>query len=159
MSKKPSHIPLFPDAYLRDTTHLSTEEHGAYFMLLMAAWGSADCSLPSDEKRLAALTKLSIRRWRNIAPVILEFWTIDRGRMTQGRLLKEWEYVREKSAKAKASVGMRRDRSDGYERNQNVPTNDLHLGGGGGEGSLPRDKLSVESLNTRGPFKIIGGDK
>src|SRR3546814_6166025 len=50
MSQKPSHIPLFPDAYHRDTTHLTTEEHGAYLLLLMAAWGTEDCSLPNDER-------------------------------------------------------------------------------------------------------------
>lgn len=137
---KPSHIPVFPDAYLRDTTHLTTEEHGAYFLLLMAAWGSDDCTLPHDERRLAALTKMTVARWRKIAPSVLEFWTIDRGRITQKRLLKEWLYVREKSAKARASVSMRRDRT-GYERNTNDTTNDLHLGGGEGEGVHPRETL------------------
>src|SRR3546814_4996487 len=47
--------------------------------------------------------------------------------------MKEWLYVREKSKKARAAVSMRKDRR-GYERNTNVGTNDLHLGGGGGEG-------------------------
>src|SRR3546814_13129968 len=61
------------------------------------------------------------------------FWTIERGRIWQKRLMKEWLYVREKSKKARAAVSMRKDRR-GYERNTNVGTNDLHLGGGGGEG-------------------------
>ena len=134
---KPSHIPLFPDAYLRDTMHLTTEEHGAYVLLLMAAWGTADCTLPNDEKRLAALVKMPVARWRKIAPTILEFWTIDRGRISQKRLLKEWAYVRVKSDKARSSVSYRKDRT-GYERNTtvstNVGTNDLHLKGGGGGG-------------------------
>src|SRR3546814_9134794 len=73
MSQKPSHIPLFPDAYHRDTTHLTTEEHGAYLLLLMAAWGTEDCSLPNDERRLAALSKTAVQRWRKIAPTVLEF--------------------------------------------------------------------------------------
>src|SRR3546814_19271965 len=68
MSQKPSHIPLFPDAYHRDTTHLTPEEHGAYLLLLMAAWGTEDCSMPNDERRLAALSKTTDQRWRERAP-------------------------------------------------------------------------------------------
>src|SRR3546814_18589523 len=88
MSQKPSHIPLFPDAYHRDTTHLTTEEHGAYLLLLMAAWGTEDCSLPNDERRLAALSKTTVQRWRKIAPTVLEFWTIER-RSEERRVGKE----------------------------------------------------------------------
>lgn len=157
MSKKPSHIPLFPDAYHRDTTHLTTEEHGAYLLLLMAAWGSEDCTLPNDEKRLAALAKMPVPRWRKIAPTVLEFWTIDKGRISQGRLLREWEYVRAKSEKARASVAMRKDRS-GYERRTNDVTNGLHLGGGEGVGSYPGKNL--EGSDTREePFSVIPGGR
>lgn len=156
--KKPSHIPLFPDAYLRDTTHLTTEEHGAYFLLLMAAWGSDDCTLPHDERRLAALAKMPIPRWRKIAPTVLEFWTIDKGRICQKRLRKEWDYVREKSEKARASVAMRRDRI-GYERRTNDDTNDLHLGGGeGGGGGPSQGKGFIDNLGVDA-FRVIGGGK
>lgn len=162
---KPSHIPLFPDAYHRDTTHLSCEEHGAYLLLLMAAWGSDDCSLPDDEKRLAALVKLPVARWRKIAPTVLEFWQRTDGRLAQKRLRKEWLYVRQKSEKARAAVGSRKDRQ-AYERTTNVGTNGLHLGGGGGEGVgegyLPRDQFLGEGSNVREdatPFRVIGGGK
>src|SRR3546814_12998575 len=79
-------------------------------------------------RSLAALSKTTVQRWRKIAPTVLEFWTIERGRIWQKRLMKEWLYVREKSKKARAAVSMRKDRR-GYERNTNVGTNDLHLGG------------------------------
>jgi len=162
MSRKPSHIPLFPDAYLRDTTHFTCEEHGAYMLLIMAAWGNDDCSLPHDEKRLAALVKLSVPRWRKIAPTVLELWTIEKGRIWQKRLRKEWAYVVEKSDKARAAVGMRRDRSGGYERTSNVGTDVVHLGGGGGEGGGPSQQVSlVRGTVTRedAPFRIVEGGK
>lgn len=135
MSKKPSHIPLFPDAYHRDTTHLTTEEHGAYLLLLMAAWGNDDCSLPSDEKRLAALAKMPVQKWKKIAPTILEFWKLENGRLTQGRLLKEWSYVNARRSKRKEAAEARWDRS---KCNANGYANGMHLGGGGGGGVSSR---------------------
>ncbi|ACL63205.1 DUF1376 domain-containing protein [Methylobacterium nodulans] len=45
MSAYPS-LPLFTDAFIADTGHLSAAETGAYLMLLMVAWRSPGCSLP-----------------------------------------------------------------------------------------------------------------
>lgn len=163
MTKKPSHIPLFPDAYHRDTTHLTTEEHGAYFLLMMAAWGSDDCTLLNDERRLAALAKLPVTKWRKIAPTVLEMWTIDKGRIFQKRLLKEWHWVQEKSAKARASRAQRKDQSNDKRATNvatNVVTDGLHLGGGGGGGggvlSQDRDRGTTLSEN---PFGVVKGGK
>src|SRR3546814_10285689 len=94
---------------------------------------------------------------------LLEFWTIERGRIWQKRLMKEWLYVREKSKKARAAVSMRKDRR-GYERNTNVGTNDLHLGGGGGEGVLSGNREFVSGEGNahedeRTPFDVIRGGR
>lgn len=72
MSGKPAAIPLFADAYLADTMHLSTEEHGAYLLLLMAAWRQDDCSLPNDDRKLARIAGLSVRKWSS-ARTSIEF--------------------------------------------------------------------------------------
>jgi uncharacterized protein YdaU (DUF1376 family) len=67
-------FPLYTDAYLADTRHLTTMEHGAYLLLLMAAWRSPDACLPLDHKRLARIAGLTLDRWHRIAPTVLEFW-------------------------------------------------------------------------------------
>lgn len=154
MSRKPSHIPLFPDAYLRDTTHLTTEEHGAYFLLLMAAWGTEDCSLPNDEKRLAALAKLPVARWRKISATVLEFWTIDKGRISQGRLRKEWDYVHQRNAKRKDAAEVRW----ASKRNANAYPNGMHLGGGGGV-LADSEGLVREGDSEANPFDVIRGGR
>ena len=51
-------MPLFPDAYLADTTHLTTEEHGAYLLLLMAMWRRSG-KVPNDDADLARIVGLS----------------------------------------------------------------------------------------------------
>lgn len=151
---KPSHIPLFPDAYLRDNFRLSLEQHGMFLMLMMEAWNNDDCALPDDEKTLAKICGVSVAKFKKIAPPVLEKWTRENGRIYQKRLQKEWRWVREKSEKARASVAKRKDRSP-YERK----TNDLHLGGGGG-GGLNHEISSLDRDYTHeAPFRVFEGGK
>ncbi len=147
-NRKPSHIPLFPDSYHKDTTHLTTEEHGAYLLLMMAAWGSDDCTLPNNPNRLAALVKLPLARWRKIADTVLEFWTLEDGRWHQKRLLKEWHYVQEKSAKRKAAADSRWS----MQMHSKCNANGMHLGGGGGGGGGSKDGTAADVVNSDNPF-------
>lgn len=91
-------MPLWTDAYLADTGHLTTLEHGAYFLLLMAMWRSPTKSLPVDDVRLARICRLALHQWRRIKPTILEFLTLDEESMTytQGRLRDESRAVEQK---------------------------------------------------------------
>lgn len=157
MKQKFSHIPIFPDAYLRDTTHLTTEQHGAYFLLLMAAWDAPDCALPNDEKRLARLARVTLAKWRKIREEILELWTIEGGRIFQKRLRKEWEYVRKKSGKRKEAADARWRKEKASKCNASADANAMHLGGGGG---VPYQGDELTGVSDRGaPFKIVGGGK
>lgn len=93
MSKAAPAIPLFGDAYLADTHHLTLEEHGAYLKLLMIAWRMDGCALPDDDMRLAKILGVTRAKWAKLKPVVLAFWTLDNGRWFQGRLSKERSYV------------------------------------------------------------------
>ena len=107
MSSKPAAIPLFADAYLADTMHLSTEEHGAYLLLLMAAWRFDDCSLPSDDKKLAKVARLSTHRWAKIRDTIREFWVVEGDRIYNPRLRRERDFVQKKSAENRKNANAR----------------------------------------------------
>ena len=56
-------MPLYVGDYLRDTMNLSLEEHGAYFLLLLACWTGGG-SVPDDDRDLAAICRVSQKRWR-----------------------------------------------------------------------------------------------
>lgn len=118
MSKKPAAIPLFADAYLADTTHLTTEEHGAYLLLLMAAWRQEDCDLPDDDRKLARIAGLSRQKWAAVRGTILEFWTAENGRIYQPRLRRERVWVAQKSEASKKSAHARWDKQN-IENKQN----------------------------------------
>lgn len=100
-------LPLWTDAYLGDTTHLTTLEHGAYLLLLMAMWRSGDCRLPDDDKLLARYTRLTASQWARIRPVMMAFFRSADGFITQGRLTDEHNLVRRNSRKASDAAKVR----------------------------------------------------
>lgn len=107
MSSAVPAIPLFGDAYLADTRHLSLEEHGAYLQLIMIAWRIEGCCLPDDDARLARMLGVTAARWRKLKPVVMAFWTLENGTWKQARLTKERAFVEEKRAKNSASARAR----------------------------------------------------
>lgn len=93
--KAPAAMPLFGDAYLADTMHLTNEEHGVYLKMLIVAWRQPSCSLPDDDGVLARIAGVGIKKWRSaLRPVMMEFWQRDEdGRLFQKRLTRERSYV------------------------------------------------------------------
>ncbi|MFC4172659.1 YdaU family protein [Microvirga sp. GCM10011540] len=98
MSQYPS-LPLFTDAYIADTAHLTNEEHGAYLRLLMFAWRSPDCSLPDDDVKLARMLGLTPKKWAALKVTVMAFWSLKDGRWLQSRLSRERQFVEEKIEK------------------------------------------------------------
>ena len=97
MAKFPA-LPIWTDALLGDTQHLSQAEFGAYMLMLIVAWRTPTCSLPNDDKYLARITR-SDRNWGRIKSTILSFWTIgEDGQLRQKRLSYEHLVAAEKSA-------------------------------------------------------------
>ena len=97
MAKFPA-LPIWTDALLGDTQHLSQAEFGAYMLMLIVAWRTPTCSLPNDDKYLARITR-SDRNWGRIKPTVMSFWTIgEDGQLRQKRLSYEHLVAAEKSA-------------------------------------------------------------
>lgn len=100
MSAFPS-LPLFTDAFIADTGHLSAQETGAYLMLMMVAWRSPDCRLPDADDKLARWARVDRRTWLRIKPIVMEFWTLADGFWTQKRLSKERDVVSKRAEAAR----------------------------------------------------------
>lgn len=69
-------MPLYTSDYLGDTGHLSTEEHGAYLLLLMHMWNRGG-TLPNDAKKLSRVARCSLKKWNSIWPALEDFFTSD----------------------------------------------------------------------------------
>ena len=75
MAKFP-HLPLWTDAYMADTLHLSHEEHGLYLMLLMTIWRSPDCKIPNDLEWVKRRLRATDQQMENLVKNLLdEFFT------------------------------------------------------------------------------------
>lgn len=97
-------MPFFTDAYLADTKHLSTLEHGAYFLLLISMW-RAGGSLPTDETLLARYAGLSksdgtpARNWPTVWAIVGPLFQVEAGRLVQKKLVSTYKKAIEKRDK------------------------------------------------------------
>lgn len=104
MSKAPA-MPMYWDAYLADTTHLTTEEHGAYMLLLAAMW-RRNAWVPDDDKDNARILGLTTAKWRKIKARLMETvsgFCVEDGKITQEKLKKTWENTQEKIDKNRSN--------------------------------------------------------
>lgn len=102
----PAWMPLYIADYLADTGHLTTEEHGAYFLLIMHYWRNG--GLPTDDVRLARITRLSNTKWRKIRPIIGEFFSPDwKHKRIDAELAECWDLLAKRSLAGKAGASVR----------------------------------------------------
>lgn len=92
-------LKLFPGDYHAKTQHLTTLEHGAYLLLLMAAWGRKDCGLPDDDQFLARTVGLSTQKWSVVKSHVMGFWELEDGYFFNQRLLNDRRKVKKTSLK------------------------------------------------------------
>lgn len=92
MSKKPARgdawFPFYVNDYLGDTMHLTTEQHGAYVLLLLACFKQGG-AIPADEASLAAIAKMALPTWRKHAMVLLPYFIRCGDKLVQKRMKEE----------------------------------------------------------------------
>lgn len=124
------YMQLYVADYLADTPHLTTEEHGAYLLLLFSYWQTGK-ALRVD--RLAHTARLSSERWTLVERTLNEFFTESEGFWIHERVEKDLDKVAAKSGKnseaGKASAAARAfakqqlERAQGKTNSTNVGTN------------------------------------
>jgi len=90
-------LPLWTDAWVADTAHLSIAEEGAYFRLMHTMWRTPGCRVPNDNGWLMRHLRLTKDEVRDILqPVIAEFCQVEDNFIVQKRLKKEFVHSFEK---------------------------------------------------------------
>jgi len=107
-------MPVFIGDYLADTMHLSTEQHGAYLLLLFHLWRRG--SLRDEDAVLAQISGLGESAWKQHRPVLAEFFRIHGGLWQHARVEKERARVaattQSKAKKAKLAASTRWSKTD-----------------------------------------------
>ena len=70
-------MPLYIGDYLADTSRLTTEQHGAYLLLIMDYWRSG--KPPDNDQVLAQICKLSPDAWSNAKAMLKQYFVIEDG--------------------------------------------------------------------------------
>jgi uncharacterized protein YdaU (DUF1376 family) len=93
-------MPLSTSAYIADTQHLALPQTGAYLLILMTMW-RANGWIADDDRILASICKISVLKWRAMAPVLRPLLMTKDGKLSQKRLLIELEKATNFCAKAR----------------------------------------------------------
>lgn len=99
------YMQLYIADYLADTMHLSTEEHGAYLLLMFNYWQTGR-AIPKS--RLGKIARLSNDRWISVEGSLAEFFNDNGTEWIHERIERDLEGVRssleQKSAAGRASA-------------------------------------------------------
>lgn len=103
------YMQLYVADYLADTMHLTTEEHGAYLLLIFNYWQTGK---PIPVSRLARITRLSNERWTDVERSLSEFFNERSNEWVHDRIERDLEAVRatqeQRIAAGKASAEARK---------------------------------------------------
>lgn len=103
------YMQLYVADYLADTMHLTTEEHGAYLLLIFNYWQTGK---PIPVSRLARITRLSNERWTDVERSLGEFFNERDNEWIHFRIERDLEAVRatqeQRIAAGKASAEARK---------------------------------------------------
>lgn len=136
-------LPLWTDAWVADTQHLTRLERGTYLDLLVLMWRSPNCEVPDDPKWLARKLKLSDDEFANdLKPLIKEFCQRNAGLLSQKRLKREWGRIQQSSARQSKRAKSRWDKEKDSSRGNAA----LHASGNASISISTKESIISESI-------------
>lgn len=155
MSKPDSWLPLYVADYLADTTRLTTEQHGAYLLIIMDYWRNG--APPNDDAVLAHIARLTPTKWKSHRKVIETFFTVQNGVWRHKRIDEEMakavENHKKRSDRAQKGAGARWAKDD--------TSNASSIASSNGQGVLvdcPLPSPSPTALPTPSPELTLSGE-
>lgn len=104
-------LPLWTDAYLADTSHLTDGEHGRYIIMLFHMWRMPMARFPNDDAWLARKFNRSaevfVSEWK---PLMREYMHTDGNWWTQKKMQKVFASVQDIRAKNRVAAKSRWDK-------------------------------------------------
>jgi len=91
-------MPLYVRDYLGATSRLTTEQHGAYMLLIMDYWLNGPP--PDDDAVLASIARLSLEQWSKHRASIERLFSIHEGEWRHRRIDREIEAAQDRKKQA-----------------------------------------------------------
>ena len=145
MTDTPTFLPSMP-VMVRDfmssasVAAMTNEQLGAFMRLLFCAWMSnPPCTLPDDDRQLATMAQMSLRRWQSVGLVVTQrFPVIGDGRRRNEKQWTQWQYAQtaaranqergRKAAEVKAAkAAARRRAQEDRDGNSESTSRDRHV--------------------------------
>lgn len=109
MSRGNTWMPFYVGDYLSATGRLTTEQHGAYLLILLDYWKNGPP--PNDDKVLASLARMTPAAWRKAKPALIGYFEERDGQLIQKRVEAERgktaDITEERSKAGKAGAAKR----------------------------------------------------
>jgi len=99
MASKIPYMPFYPSDYLSDTHHLTTQEHGAYLLLILNYWQRGE-PLEDNDRKLSGIAKMDQFDWSVARVSLQDFFEVKDGFWRHKRVDKELAHVKATSIKA-----------------------------------------------------------
>lgn len=116
MAKADIWMPLFIGDYLADTSRLTTEQHGAYLLLIMDYWRNGPP--PDNAQVLSQITRLSPDAWSITQAMLKQFFSIEdcvwRHKRIDAELIAAKTNKEKAQAKAKVAADARWNKEPKY---------------------------------------------
>jgi uncharacterized protein YdaU (DUF1376 family) len=113
-------MPLFIGDYLAETSRLTTEQHGAYMLLIMDYWRNGPP--PDDPQVLAQIARLTLDAWSNAQAMLKHIFSIEDGVWRHKRIDAELLAAKENHGKAQVKAKAAADARWGKSA-KNAPSN------------------------------------
>lgn len=137
MSNSPAWLPFNVADYLKDTSHLTVAEHGAYLMLILHYWTNR--GLPADEGMVRRIAHMSVEQWAEsrdaLAALFRDGWTHKR--------------IDEELAKADSLVEKRRNNARTQHEGRTSGADAVHVQGTSSDTRVPTSTKNPDTSSLR----------
>lgn len=154
-------MPLYVGDYLGDTQRLTTEQHGAYLLLILDYWRNGPA--PDDDAVLQQITKCDARTWKKHRPAMARLFQVVDGEWRHKRIEAELASAatnaERRSSKAKSAAEARWGQSPKHAPSNAPSMPEAMLGECPPQSPSPKKNSDTDVSGAAAPTKPVDPEK